>query len=68
MNELEEIKKEINDLKIAVSTLVELTKQRLSHGDKKLDDHEKRLRFLERYAFILIGIIGLESTLFNYLK
>ena len=36
--------------------------QRLVRIETKLDvlnDHEKRIRFLERYAFILIGIFGL---------
>jgi hypothetical protein len=33
-----------------------------------LSDHEKRIRFLERYAFILVGAAGLISFLVNYLK
>lgn len=36
--------------------------QRLTRIETKLDilsDHEKRIRFLERYAFILVGIFGL---------
>jgi len=36
--------------------------QRLTRIETKLDvlgDHEKRIRFLERYAFILIGILSL---------
>lgn len=44
--------------------------QRLTRIETKLDmkiervnDHEKRIRFLERYAFILIGIFGLVITL-----
>lgn len=26
---------------------------------EKLNDHERRIRFLERYAFILLGVFGL---------
>jgi hypothetical protein len=26
---------------------------------EKLNDHEKRIRFLERYAFVLLGIFSL---------
>lgn len=33
-----------------------------------LNDHEKRIRFLERYAFILVGAAGLISLLINYIK
>lgn len=40
--------------------------QRLTRIETKLDthivrvdDHEKRLRFLERYAFILVGVFAL---------
>lgn len=40
--------------------------QRLTRIETKLDmkiekvnDHEKRIRFLERYAFVLLGIFGL---------
>lgn len=40
--------------------------QRLTRIETKLDskieklaDHEKRIRFLERYAFILLGIFGI---------
>ena len=33
-----------------------------------LNDHEKRIRFLERYAFILVGAAGLISLLINYVK
>lgn len=25
----------------------------------RIDDHEKRIRFLERYAFMLVGVFGL---------
>ena len=36
--------------------------QRLTRIETKLDvlsDHEKRIRFLERYAFMLIGVFAL---------
>lgn len=40
--------------------------QRLTRIETKLDskieklaDHEKRIRFLERYAFMLLGVFGL---------
>jgi hypothetical protein len=36
--------------------------QRLTRIETKLDvlgDHEKRIRFLERYAFVLVGIFSL---------
>lgn len=29
----------------------------------RIDDHEKRIRFLERYAFILIGIFFLVTII-----
>jgi len=40
--------------------------QRLTRIETKLDvvnDHEKRIRFLERYAFILIGIFALVTVI-----
>lgn len=30
---------------------------------EKLNDHERRIRFLERYAFILLGVFGLITIL-----
>lgn len=36
--------------------------QRLTRIETKLDvlgDHEKRIRFLERYAFVLVGVFSL---------
>lgn len=33
-----------------------------------LSDHERRIRFLERYAFVLLGAAGLVSLVFNMLK
>lgn len=43
---------------------IQVIKQQLS----VLADHEKRIRFLERYAFILVGAAGLISFIVNYLK
>lgn len=46
--------------------------QRLVRIETKLDvlgDHEKRIRFLERYAFILIGIFALITIVLEiYIK
>lgn len=45
--------------------------QRLTRIETKLDvlsDHEKRIRFLERYAFILVGIFGLIAVAIKLLK
>jgi len=66
--EYNDLREDFNDLKIEVKTLIKLTEQRLTLGDKTFDDHEKRLRFLERYAFILVGVIGVASTILSYLK
>jgi uncharacterized membrane protein YfbV (UPF0208 family) len=40
--------------------------QRLTRIETKLDiitDHEKRIRFLERYAFALLGIVSIISII-----
>jgi len=33
-----------------------------------IGDHEKRIRFLERYAFILIGVFGLITVAIEIFK
>lgn len=43
---------------------IKVIKQQLSI----LTDHEKRIRFLERYAFVLLGAAGLISFVINIMK
>lgn len=49
--------------------------QRLTRIETKLDskieklaDHEKRIRFLERFAFMLLGIFGLIMVIIQSYK
>ena len=49
--------------------------QRLTRIETKLDskieklaDHEKRIRFLERYAFMLLGVFGLIMVIIQSYK
>lgn len=66
--EFKELRHDVTDIKFKIGVLTNLTEQRLTMGQKIFDDHERRLRFLERYAFILVGVIGIVSTFINFLK
>lgn len=54
-NIVQQLMKDVSSIKAKLDMLLQEQMAWRLNNDKKLDDHEKRIRFLEKYAFIILG-------------
>lgn len=55
-------------IKERLETFIKIHEDGLIRMCKKSDDHEKRIRFLERYAYVLLGIFFLVQAGLAFIK
>ncbi|MCS7054456.1 MAG: hypothetical protein NZM09_12105 [Ignavibacterium sp.] len=68
MQDVEQLRKDVTEIDKKLELLLQQIAELKNAYTKLLDDHENRIRFLERYAFALIGIMGLLSLILSYFK
>lgn len=65
---LQQLVKDVAEIKVKVDHLYQGKADLKMENAKRIDDHEKRLRWLEKYAFYLIGAFGLTTIIISVIK
>lgn len=65
---LTQLQTDIAVIRERLETFIKIHEASLLQVCKKSDDHEKRIRFLERYAYVLLGIFFLVQAGLAFIK
>lgn len=65
---LSQLQTDVAVIKERLETFIKIHDSSVIQNAKKIEDHERRLRFLERYAAILIGAIVVINLVVSFIK